>query len=325
MICKRLLFVTCVLCAFLFVSCEDSLEPNGQFTEGYSVNCILRADSSIQYVVLSSNYLPDDSNPYSNNIDPFIHGADIRIYYDDEVVIFKDSSVVRSDTSRYNTPLSFYYAKNFKPVVNKEYEIDVLLPNGRRLKSKTSTPANVEFQKNASNLIVDKLVKEKESLCYFWKVFAADIFYVPQLKFTYYKKENGVSTKYTKSIPLKFTQKDGIDVPLYPKPDKNPYVFYNMNAVIKAFESISDGDPYKGNYSVVTGTVLELIILDRNLSGYYSSSNSAYGEFSVKLDQSDYTNITNGYGIFGSYLKQEIGVSFTEDFINSFGYALVYN
>ena len=325
MIWKRFLYFTCVLCVVLFVSCEDSLEPNGVYTEGYSLNCILRCDSNAQYVVVSKSYLPDNSDPYSYKTDPFVHGADVRIYYDDEAVIFNDSSVARNDTSRYKTPYSFYFSNKFKPAVNKEFEIDVLLPNGRRLKAKTITPNTVEFQKTSCDLIISKITKEKGALNYYWRTLARDIFYVPRLTFSYYKNENGVSTQYTKSIPLKYVNNYGVDVPLYPQPDKNPYVFYNMDAVVKAFESISEGDAYKGNYSVVTGTILELIILDKNLSGYYSSSTSAYGEFSVKIDESDYTNITNAYGIFGSYLKQEIRVSFTEDFINSFGYAMVYN
>ncbi|MFH0735142.1 MAG: hypothetical protein V1773_10665 [bacterium] len=325
MMCRKFLYLASVLSIVLFISCEDSLEPNGEYSEGYSLNCILRCDSNAQYVVLSKSYLPDNSDPYSYNTDPIIYGADVRIYYDDEAVIFKDSSVARSDTSRYKTPYGFYFSNQFKPAVNKEFEIDVLLPNGRRLKATTITPNTVEFQKTSCDLIITKITKEKGSLNYYWRTLARDIFYVPRLTFTYYKNLNGVPTKYSKSIPIKYRSNDGIYVPLYPQPDKNPYVFYNMDAVIKAFEDISEGDAFKGNYSVVASTTLELIILDKNLSGYYSSSTSAYGEFSVKIDESDYTNITNGYGIFGSYLKQEIRVSFTEDFINSFGYSMVYN
>jgi hypothetical protein len=320
---RKLIFVYVLFVAILFLGCDDNLNPNGEYRESYTVNAILRCDTTVQFVTVSKAYQIEGNNPLEYKNDPYIKDAVVKIYYDDKVVIFKDTSIARSDSSRYTTPLHYYYAKNFRPEENKEYEIDVLLPNGRRLSSKTKTPTTLEFIKQTSSLLItnDPILQ----LSYFWKITNNDVVYVPRLTFYYYKTVNGIKTKYKKQIPLRY-EKIGSDlVPVYPQPNKHPYVFYDMQVVRQAFEDISKGDPYKGNYSIVSGTYFEIMVLDENLSAYYSTSHSAYGEFSVKIDETDFTNIKNGFGIFGSYIHQEIRVSFSEEFVNSFGYALVYN
>jgi len=306
---------------FIFSGCEDNLNPNGEYRESYALNCVLNCDNSIQYLTLTQTYLP--ASPDSAKIAPYIQNADIKIYYRDEYIQFYDTTVTVTDSNGTSLTYNYYYAKNFKPTLNTVYDIDVLLPNGRRLRSQTETPNTVEFQKLTSDLLITLI--NKELLSYFWKVNGNNIVYVPKLTFVYYKKVNGITTKHTKQIPIRYENINGNETPIYPKPDKHPYVFYDINVVKKAFEEISEGDPYKGNYSIVSGSVFEVIVLDRHLSAYYSSANAVYGEFSVKLDESDYTNISNGFGIFASYLRQDIRVNYAEEFVNSFGYALVFN
>ena len=320
---RKILLFFIIAAAIFFVSCEDNLNPTGDYRESYTVNCVLRCDTSVQFVTITKAYQIEGTNPLDYKDDPFIKGAEVKIYYDDKVVLFNDTSIARTDTSRYNGRLNYYYAKNFKPEENKEYEIDVLLPNGRRLSSKTKTPTILEFIKQTSSLLITN--EPIEQLSYYWKIMSNDVVYVPRLTFYYYKTVDGVKTKFKKQIPLRYEEQGSNTIAVYPKPDKHPYVFYDMDIVRKAFEEISKGDPYKGNYSIVSSTYFELMVLDENLSAYYSTSNSAYGEFSVKIDETDFSNITNGFGVFGSYIHQEIRVSFSEDFVNSFGYALVYN
>lgn len=319
---KQLIYFLGIISLF-FISCEENFNPNGELREIYSVNCILRCDTSYQMLTISKAYQIEGTNPLNYNEDPTIKGAEVKIYYDDKVIVFRDTSILRTDTSRYKYNIYYYYAKNFKPEENKEYFIDVLLPNGRRLTSVTRTPETLEFIKQTSSLLITN--EPVQQLSYFWKITNNDVVYVPRLTFYYYKTINGNKIKYKKQIPLRYEKRGDNYVEVYPKPDKHPYVFYDMAVVRKAFEDISKGDPYKGNYSIVSGTYFELLVLDANLSAYYSTSNSAYGEFSVKIDETDFSNIKNGLGIFGSYIHQEIRVSFAEDFVNSFGYALVFN
>jgi len=56
------------------------------------------------------------------------------------------------------------------------------------------------------------------------------------------------------------------------------------------------------------------------LSKYYNSTNRSLDTYSVKLNETDYSNITNGYGIFGAYVRKYAGIRFTHAYIESFGY-----
>ena len=128
---KTILFLVVVITS-LFFGCEDNLNPNGEYRELYTVNCVLRCDTSVQYLTITQAYQIMGNNPLDNKTDPFIKNAEVKIYYDDKVVVFRDTSIARMDSSRYNSPLHYYYAKNFKPEKDKNYEIDILLPYRRK-------------------------------------------------------------------------------------------------------------------------------------------------------------------------------------------------
>ena len=65
---------------------------------------------------------------------------------------------------------------------------------------------------------------------------------------------------------------------------------------------------------------LEIVVLDQNLTSYYQSNNDVLDGFSVRLNQSDYSNIENGLGLFASYVKQQLELRLRSDYIESFGY-----
>ena len=65
---------------------------------------------------------------------------------------------------------------------------------------------------------------------------------------------------------------------------------------------------------------VQLIVYDPNLSTYYSSMQEATDGFTVRLDQPDYSNVTGGFGIFGSYVRTELKVKFTKEYLKTFGY-----
>ncbi len=320
---KKILFGLLIGSSAVIVSsCENELNPNGEYRESYAVNCLLRCDSTTQFVTLTKSYLPDESNPYSYTTDPFVHGADVKVYYGSEFIQFRDTTLEYFDSVRYNAKKSVYYAPNFQPDNNTDYEIYIQLPNGRKLTGVTTSPKTVELEKLSCSLLIEE--NKLASYSYYWKTNNNNTVYIPRLTFTYYKTVNGVKSQGIITIPVEYETRNGVSTPIYPPASKNPYVHYKGDAFRKAFEDISAGDTEKWNYSIAALARFDLLVLDMNLSAYYSTATSNYGEFSVKLDESDYSNITNGYGIFGSYLEQGINISLTEEFINTFGYTIVY-
>ena len=82
---------------------------------------------------------------------------------------------------------------------------------------------------------------------------------------------------------------------------------------------ISQGDPNKKDYKIY-GAVFTLMIFDENISNYYSTTNGFLDDFTIRIDEKDYSNIQGGLGIFGTYRTQSTGAVFTHNYIKSFGY-----
>jgi hypothetical protein len=82
---------------------------------------------------------------------------------------------------------------------------------------------------------------------------------------------------------------------------------------------ISEGDPDKERYKILS-LMIEITVLDHNLSSFYSAGRLQSDGYSITVDQADYTNITGGLGIFGSYIKRVSAIRISRDYIMSFGY-----
>jgi hypothetical protein len=64
----------------------------------------------------------------------------------------------------------------------------------------------------------------------------------------------------------------------------------------------------------------ELLSFDEHLSNYYSSTHGYLDEFSIRLDETVYSNIEGGMGIFGSYYKSERLFPIYASYIASYGF-----
>ena len=97
--------------------------------------------------------------------DVSIKGADIKILSGDSVYIFKDSTIDRTDTSRYKTPFRFYFNNQLNLIPNRNLEVEILLPNGRRIRSASETPPKVQFDQQSADVISSQ---SPNLLQFFW-------------------------------------------------------------------------------------------------------------------------------------------------------------
>lgn len=306
------LFISVVVVVLLSNSCEESFSPKTDFQEKYILYSIINADSSVQTAVLQKSYDVQGFDPYKNTTDPSIQGADIRIRQGDNVFFMRDTSTDRSDTSRYNTPLSFYITDEFFNNGNDSLEIIATLPIGKRLYAITSLPTTIEFDTASDHILPPE---DDELFAFYWIGPTSTHWYLP--KFVFYYKKNGV--RFAKEVPVKYNFENGKWVETYPGITNNAVVRFRVSSLDSAFEQISRGDPDKSSYNIFGG-VLTLLVFNESLSNYYSTTNGFLDDFTIRIDETDYTNIDGGLGIFGSYIKQFTGAVFTEDYIRSFGY-----
>lgn len=319
---KNLVLLLVLTLGFVFYSCQENFSPKANFQEKYILNCIIQGDTSYQVAILTKSYDVNGFDPYANTKDPSIAGADIRLRDGDSVYIFRDSVISADGKSRYDSTMKIYYLKNFQPNFNRELNIEVLLPNGRRLSSSTNTVKDFNFNNQNSSKVIPSDAGNLINL--YWTSPEKNTLFLPTFKFSYYKNENGINKLYTVTVPLKYIEQNGEEIPDYPVPSNQPAISYEISAITKVLNNISGNDPNKQNYSVLLNNNINVIELDDPLSKYYST-NLIGNDFTVRLDALDYTNIQGGFGIFGSYLLKQYSIKFTSDYISSFGYVPIFN
>ncbi len=305
-----------ILLLVLTYSCDEDLVVKDDFRQRYVLNCILRGDTTFQVATISSTYEVEGFSPLTNSKDPSVNGADIKIFQGNDVSVFNDSSSARRDTSRYKNPVNFYYLKDFYLSSGKEIEIEAVMPDDRRLFAKTETPKPIEFDgiendrflpPDFRNFVFIRWYSENENMLY-----------DPKIGIIYYKKENGSEIKYRKEVPLSFSRVEGKLVTNYAEPSFNNEVKIEMGAVDSAMTAISDGDDNKRNYRIEQ-MVVDIFVYDRNLTGFFVAANFL-DEYSIRLDEIDFSNVEGGYGVFGSLLKFSTTVSIDRKYITNFGY-----
>jgi len=311
---KKINLILLPLLIFTFISCEEDFNPYGDYQEKFAFTCILKNDDNFQTATLFKSYL---TPPY----DPAVTGADVRVWYNDSVFVFRDSSVARTDTSRYTSPFRFYYNENFSIRNEKTIELEVLLPNGKRLRSSSVTPKAITFDNESAAIIPPT----SSNILYFeWNAFKTGTYFSTKMTIRYKQNINGEIIEKTKVVPLEYVDVNGELTPIYPSPVSVPIIIYQKDAVTKALQEISEGDPNKQNYSILQKVGFNVIAYDAPLSKYMSSIGGSIDDLTVSVDVPDYSNIEGGLGLFGSYSKKNYTkLRFLQDYIESFGYNFI--
>lgn len=309
-----------ILFGIISFSCQEDFNPYGEFKEKYIFNCILRGDSQVQIAALSKSRNPEKFNSELITEDASIRGADIRILAGDSVYIFRDSVIDRTDTSRYKTPFKFYYNNYFSLPANKEIGAEILLPNGRRITSSSKTPFKVQFDQKSEDVISDQ---SPGILQFFWNISFTGQYFAPRMVVTYTKNVDGTNYLMEKEIPYTYSSEGNNEIPIFPPISLQSILGIERQAITKALNEISQGDPNKENYTIHEFATVQILAFDQNLSKYYSTTNGSLDDLTVRIDEKDFTNINGGYGIFASYLKGEYKVKFLPAYIQSFGYKIL--
>jgi len=310
-----LIFITLIFIS----SCEEDLSPYAEFQERYVFNCVLRGDTSFQVATLSRNYFVENYDPYSYNEDPSVRGAYIRVWYGDSVRIFKDTSIARTDNTPYTTPYTYYYADGFNIPPETVVETEVILPNGKKLRSSTITPRQLQITYVLSDTLIPMPNRDFIRVRWAYTNSEAPGIYLVKMYVVYFKEENEVNTRYEKVIPAQYIDQLGEKKPLYPKLQQDPVYIVDMDVVTQAMTEIGIGETDKSKF-VIYAAIFDVVSLDENLSRYYKATTQSSAGFSVKLDETDYSNIDGSYGVFGVYLKQQYAIKLKHDYIRSFGY-----
>lgn len=313
---RSLILFFVVVSSMVYFGCEDDFSLEADFKPRNVLSCIIRPDTSLQIVSISTSYQGEGQNPYAHTESPSVTGANVQVWFDNVVYQFVDTAIERIDQSRYQTPVNVYYNDSFKPKTEGGIlEIEALLPNGLLLSAVTEIPdvSGVSFA--LSDTLVPPLWNGRYVELHWTDI--GNLIYDPKLVITYYNRVD--HQKYEKEVPLSYSESNNEYSPNYPIASVNNSIIYEMDVIDRAMNQISEGDPVKTNYAI-TEMKLHVMVLDESLSAYYSSVQQFLDGFTIKLNQPDFSNVQGGFGIFGSYNVVEFDLKIDDDWVDSFGY-----
>lgn len=310
---KKLFALLTILLAAL--SCEDNFNPFGELKDEYVLNCIINGDTTFHTATITRSYMIENYDPYSNATDPNVVGAKIRIWSGDSTALFRDTSVARPTPTQYKIPYHVYYTKNFQPFVDKNLEIEAILPSGKKLSASTIPPNPIAFDYCESFIPS----KKNSTINFRWNGGVLNQSYITRLSIYYLKVVGNERIFNQFVVPLRYDKVNNVTYAIYPRVSNDNFMMLEMSTISEAMQLISEGDSQKKNYEII-GAFFEVMALDKNLSAYYNATARSMDAYSVKLDEVDYTNVSKGYGIFGMYLKDHWNLYFSHSYVESFGY-----
>lgn len=306
----KLKMLLVLLSLIVIYSCEDNLNPYGDFKEKFILNCIIHGDTTYQVATISKSYMKTNGELNENN---FVENAVLRIWSGDKIGIFKDT-VNYSAADQKN--IHYYYTKSFQPYEKSEIEIEAILPDGRKLSSKSVVPEKVTIKTDRSDFNITSKI---DSLKVYWSTRQDRPIFSVRLKISYLHFENNGFVTKSFIVPQKYISKDNKQYPIYPPLSNRTFFEIDRNTISEAMRQISGSDERKADYSI-TGAVLEITMLDMELTKYYYAVNRNMDSYSIKTDETDYTNINGGLGIFGVTVRNFWKINFSREYVESFGY-----
>ncbi len=322
------LFSIVLFFALSAVGCEEGFSPRSEFKEGYVLYSITAGQeigkTVVPKVILAKVYDAPGTTPLLNTEDPEIAGARIEIKFRGDTYTLRDTSIAREDTSRYKGPQKFYFGKPISLYANDTITITARLQNGKVISSGTKVPQYLQYESSIPfprgfNSDVDAF-KYGKSWTFYWSSQELNLTF-PKMRIYYSKLINNREVPGSIEVPLRVINRNGVETPIYPVANRDEEASYELASFDWAMNKISEGITDK---SIVRAlhVIFEATEYDAPLSFYYSSVNGFLDNFSLRLDEQVFTNISGGYGLFGTYFTTTYQEEFDSRYVSKFGYRI---
>ncbi len=292
-------FAVLFIFSLLQLSCENSIDYIGDFSQQYSLNCVLRSDKNVQYATIKRSYPPESDASQTD-----IQNAVVSLILPDTTLFFRDS-ILSSESA--GSVSSLYYINNFSLTKDTEVRIQAVLPDSTVLTAKVKSAGYTRVLLESEDLVLPG--SEDESAFFMWRILGEkdSIILLPSLYIRYIISGPDTSVKYKKI--------NGIYI-------QNGNVFKVANSALSlGMSQISEGIADKSSITIIDG-FFELKLCDFMMGMYASAAETFEDEFSVRISAADFSNINGGLGIFGTYMTESFDILFLPDYVASFGYNL---
>jgi hypothetical protein len=317
---KNVLLLASVAISFLFLSCNEDFSPKTDIADAIVLYSVLETDYPLYgtfypEATLSKVY---DLNGYSTSAT------------DDTTHLIKDAEVtmecrgVEIELSYSRRTKSYQTSSVAEAYAGDAVKIQAKLADGRVLSASTVFPshADLKYSYSLAGGFTSKISRFLwgNSFTISWYTNNSGRLFFPQMTLYYSKLVGGQSVWATVPIPLKYLNADKKSGGAFPSYQFESSVSYDYAAIDSTVSLISQGDSAKGNYTIAY-MYFQLVEFDAPLSNYYASVHGFTDRFSVRVDESIYTNINGGIGIFGAKCGNGKKIYFRDEYAKLFGYS----
>ncbi len=290
----RRLVLLAVLAAALG-ACNQPFEPNAPVSDRLVLYSILSAQSDTQYVRVSMTY----SAPPAPDAD----SAVVEMVGGGRLVRFRDTTIQRADEQGIVRSMKVFVAYNFRVTGGAQYHLLVSTPSGLQAQG-TATALGAPTVRLLDPKPIDSLTGKPITLkTTFPSVTGA---YVMHFYLDYYVLIDGGWELHREEVPERTYQDEaGAEQRVYPtlsvlRPETSSEVSLTFDSELLSQTRSRVISKYHGAPVVFLQTVFLLTQVDNALYTYYYLSNGTKDNSTIRLDQLDFTNITNGFGFFAS-------------------------
>jgi len=298
----------------LLTACEENFSPYGDYVDQYSINILVDVDSSSHIAVIKKSYEEDGIN---NIVD--VSGAQIHIFYDGSeslnFVEIENPDYPANDFAKY-----YYRIDNWSPEFRTEYTISARLQNGLLLTSDITVFKRFSFVSSGSDKVVPPANPNQQIININWDEYTKETFFESKLFIIYYLQIGGKWTMFKKQVPISYIESGDTSVPFYFSFSNKNFYITQISAIDRSMEELSGDDPDKSKY-LVHKMSLEVTVFDEDLSAYLITTTSKPDEFSISQYETNFSNVTGGYGIVGTYKTTDWKINLESEYIRSFGYS----
>lgn len=311
----RLIFLILVLLG----GCDTSFDPKGPFLDRLVVYGILTPVNQTHYVRLFTTYDPPEFDPMGNTSSNQISNAVVSLSYDTTTAALRDTVIPRDDPGRYTDSLRVFIASPLSISRGKMYSLTVNSPVYGILTATTRVPAspievNIDVDSRFSLTTPDK---GRADISIFVTPSLTAEGHAVRIFVEYELPVADPGTIVTEEIPIEITSYQNcssfeVEYPRVRRRElvgsrelwKFPLENYRraLVRILKAHEGVVID--FKRVY-------VEVVQTDEHLYKYYSVVNGFQDQYSIRVDQPNYTNINGGLGVFGSFVSDTVVVSST--------------
>lgn len=312
--------------SFLFLSCTENFSPKADFVDNYVMYCVFQAnekfDSVYPKVFITKTYDTDGFYPPENHSLISVTGADVLIKMNDKSYTFIQDTTINSSDKTEQIYYGLVSASGIPIKQLSELSLTAKLPDNTVLTASTQVPRlltytySYEFNTGFHTFMNKWLWGNEWTID--WNIIDGNLYY-PKLVINYSVTKDSVETLKSVIVPNKYVKSGDGYVANYPSFILDGEISYDYAAIDSAMANISAGDTCKSDYSIYNIT-LEILEYDAALSKYFTSINGYMDNLSIRLDETVYSNVSGGIGIFATYLNHTTTFSLNKGYPHFFGY-----